>query len=264
MYFKIAMLLAWMVLSYVLLVFVTATWWQGLLLAFSLGLAIAGTAFNLGHDGGHGSISRVPFINRLLAMTFDFLGASSYIWHFKHNIFHHSYPNILGADEDIDGDPLARLSPHQPQRWIHRFQYLYMWVLYGFLPLKWQFMDDFICMAWGRIAQNRFPRPRGWQLWYFFLGKAVFLSWTLVLPLLFHSLWIVLCCYLVTSHILGLTLSVIFQLAHATEQADFPAISGAAPRCDNEWAVHQVQSTVDFRPGQPHPELVPWRPQLSD
>jgi linoleoyl-CoA desaturase len=126
-----------------------------------------------------------------------------------------------------------------------------MWVLYGFLPLKWQFMDDFICMAWGRIAQNRFPRPRGWQLWSFFLGKAIFLSWTLVLPLLFHPLWIVLCYYFVTSHIVGLTLSVIFQLAHATEQADFPSISDADPRCDNEWAVHQVQSTVDFARGNP-------------
>src|SRR5258708_10949779 len=77
MYLKIAILLSWLAISYILLVFAATTWWQALPLALSLGLAMAGIGFNLGHDGGHASISRLPLVNRLLSMTFDFMGASS-------------------------------------------------------------------------------------------------------------------------------------------------------------------------------------------
>jgi len=27
-------------------------------------------------------------------MAFDLIGASSYLWHFKHGVFHHTYPNV--------------------------------------------------------------------------------------------------------------------------------------------------------------------------
>ena len=36
-----------------LLVFVAATWWQGVPLAILLGLLMAGIGFNIEHDGGH-------------------------------------------------------------------------------------------------------------------------------------------------------------------------------------------------------------------
>src|SRR5262249_16692049 len=150
----------------------------------SLGLAMAGIGFNLGHDGGHGSISRHGFINRLMAQMFDFMGASSYVLHFKHNVFYHSYPNIVRADAELPTEPMARLSPHQPRRGFHRFQFLYLWVLYGFLPLKWQFHDDFNCIARARIARNEFPRPWGWRLAEVIFGKMVFITWQLLIPAL--------------------------------------------------------------------------------
>jgi linoleoyl-CoA desaturase len=245
-YVKIAILLTWLVASYVLLVFVASTWWQALPLALSLGLATAGIGFNLGHDGGHGSVSRSRVVNRLLMQSLDLVGASSYIWHFKHNVFHHSYPNILGADEDIDSEPLARFSPHQRHRWFHRFQFIYMWLLYGFLPLKWQYMDDFLCIARGKIAAHSIPRPQGWQLVAFVTGKLMMFSWTVLVPVLFHPLWVVAVFYFIASYTLGVTLSVVFQLAHTTDQAAFPQVTWEDPRCENEWAVHQVLTTVDF------------------
>jgi linoleoyl-CoA desaturase len=251
MYLKIGIILSWFLTSYVLLVFVATTWWQALPLALSLGLAMAGIGFNLGHDGGHGSISRSSFVNGLMARMFDFLGGSSYIWHFKHNIFHHSYPNIIGADEDIDSEPLARLSPHQPYRWFYRFQHVYMWLLFGFLPVKWQFYDDFKCIARSRIAKNSFPRPHGRQLVGLVIGKLVFLTWAVAIPLLLHPFGPFLLFFAVTSLTLGVTMSVVFQLAHATEQASFPLVAEADPRCENEWAVHQVLTTVDFARGNP-------------
>src|SRR5262249_42885858 len=179
----------------------------------------------------------------------DLMGASAYIWHFKHHVLHHSYPSIACADEDIDSQPMARLSPHQPRDWIHRFQFLYIWVLSGLLPLKWQFFDDYLCVARARIAAQRIPRPRGWQLVFLVSGKVGFLTWTLVLPLLLHSVWNVVPLYCLTSFTRGVTLSVVFQLAHATEFAAFPEVTAEQPRCEREWAVHQVLTTVDFARG---------------
>ena len=59
-YLKTAIILAWFVASYALLVFVASTLWQGLVLAALLGLAMAGIGFNIQHDGGHQSYSDRP------------------------------------------------------------------------------------------------------------------------------------------------------------------------------------------------------------
>jgi linoleoyl-CoA desaturase len=37
-----------------------------------------------------------------MAITLDLVGGSSFIWHWKHDIFHHTYVNISGYDADID------------------------------------------------------------------------------------------------------------------------------------------------------------------
>jgi linoleoyl-CoA desaturase len=113
MYLKTAILLAVFAATYTLLVFVAATWWQALPLAIFLGMAIAGIGFNIQHDGKHQAYSDHPWINKAMAMTMDLIGGSSYIWHWKHNIFHHTYVNITGHDSDIDLGILGRLTPHQ-------------------------------------------------------------------------------------------------------------------------------------------------------
>jgi len=112
---KTAVLLLWFGASYALLVFAAATWWQGLLLSSSLALAMAGVGFAIQHDANHGAYSRHQSVNRLMGMTLDLMGASSYLWHWKHNISHHTYPNLSGADDDIDLSPICRMSPAQPR-----------------------------------------------------------------------------------------------------------------------------------------------------
>ena len=132
MYVKTAILLAWFAASYVLLVFVARTWWQALPLAILLGLATAAIGFNIQHDGGHHAYSTARWVNKLMAMTLDLIGGSSYVWHWKHGVFHHTYVNITGHDTDIDLGSLGRLTPHQRRYAFHRWQHLYLWPLYGF------------------------------------------------------------------------------------------------------------------------------------
>lgn len=246
MYTKTAIMFGWFAISYGLLVFFASNGWQGLMAAISLGLAMAGIGFNVHHDGGHGAYSHRRFVNRFMAMTLDMLGGSSYFWKWKHNLFHHGYTNIAGADEDIDIGPLGHLSPDQPLYHIHRFQYLYMWLFYGFLPLKWYFFDDFRDWAQGKIGEHRVPRPRGWDLVVLLGGKLFFFGLAFGIPVLFHPLWQVVLFYGAASFTLGVTISVVFQLAHCVEEASFPRPLATTHRMVKEWAVHQVETTVDF------------------
>ncbi|MHC4416128.1 MAG: fatty acid desaturase family protein [Planctomycetota bacterium] len=246
MYLKTAIICGWFLTSYVLLVFVSATWWHALPAAISLGLSMAAIGFNIGHDGGHRAYSRRKWINKLTAMSLDLLGGSSFIWAHKHNALHHTYANIAGHDADLDAGPLVRMSPHQKRWGFHRLQHLYTWALYGFLPIKWHVFDDFRDVARGRLGNHRFARPRGWDLGVFIGGKAIFFFLAFVGPVLLHPLWVVLLFYAIACWIQGLVMSVVFQLAHVVEEADFPLPDHATGRMPSQWAVHQVETTVDF------------------
>lgn len=255
MYLKTGIILAAFFATWSLLVFAAQTWWQALPLAIILGLATAGIGFNIEHDGGHNAYSNRRWVNRLMALTLDLIGGSSYLWRWKHAVFHHSYVNIKDHDTDIDLGVLARLSPHH-QRFAHqRWQHWYAWFLYGVMAIKWHFYDDFENIITGRIGEHRIPRPRGLDLAQFIIGKLVFFTLAFGIPLLFHSLATVVVFYCVTAAVTGIVLSVVFQLAHCVGHAQFvmPDADGAA--IDNAWAVHQVESSVNFAR---HSRLASW------
>jgi linoleoyl-CoA desaturase len=246
MYLKTGLMFGWLALSYWLLVFVEKPWWLAVPLGVSLALAVAAIGFNVQHDGGHQAYSRRRWINKLMALSLDLLGGSSYIWARKHNSIHHSYTNIDGHDDDINLGFLARLAPHQKRLRFHRLQQFYLWALYGLMPIKWQFYDNFRDLIAGRIGEHRLARPKGWELVIFLAGKAVFYSLAFVIPLSFHPVWTVLLFYVGISLLEGVVLGVVFQLAHCVEEAAFPLPSPDTGRMEAAWAAHQVETTVDF------------------
>jgi linoleoyl-CoA desaturase len=249
MYFKTATILAWFFGSYFLLLFAASTWWMVLPLTVILGLSIAAIGFNIQHDGGHRAYSDRQWVNRIMALTLDMLGGSSYLWNWKHNSIHHTYPNIDGQDDDINIGFLGRLSPHQRRLKIHRLQGIYLWFLYGFMAIKWHLIDDFVQISIGRIGNHKISRPKGTDLVVFIAGKVVFSSLAFVIPMLLHPWWAVLLVYAATAFVSGVVLSVVFQLAHCVGEADFPlpvSSAGVAPHMETDWAVHQVQTTVNF------------------
>ena len=249
MYFKTASILAWFAAAYVLILFVATSWWAIALLAVVLGLAMAAIGFNIQHDAGHKAYSDRQWVNKMMALTLDLMGGSSYLWDWKHNSIHHTYPNIDGHDDDINIGALGRLTPSQPWYKFHRFQGVYLWLLYGFLAIKWHLYDDFYNVAVGRIGGHKIPRPKGKDLALFVGGKVAFFSMAFFIPMLLHPWWAVLAVYALAAFVSGVVLSVVFQLAHCVEEADFPVpvdAPGGGQRMETDWAVHQVQTTVDF------------------
>lgn len=247
---KTIVLLTWLMASYVLLVFSDASLWQRMLLSVSLALAMAGVAFSIQHDGNHGAYSKHQVVNRLSGLCLDLLGGSSYIWRWKHNVAHHTYTHLHGSDSDIDV-PFGRLSAAQPYHYLHRFQQFYLWFVYAFFVAFWHFFEDFKQLADARIANNKFPRPRGWLLLQLMGGKLLFFGWAFLVPCLFHPWWAVLAFYAVTSALLSFILILVFQLAHSVEEAALPPLGPHVTRVPRAWAVHQVEATVDFGRNNP-------------
>ena len=216
------------------------------------GLAMAGLGMSVQHDGGHRAYSRNPAVNRAMAAVLDLLGASSHVWHHKHGIAHHTYPNMLGADEDIELRPLARMAPGQPHHGFHRAQHLYMPVLYAMLNLKWFWWDDYRDLLRGTIGDTPIARPKGIDLAIFVGGKVVHLLWALVLPVAVLGWPLGLAFYAVMYASCGFVLSLVFQLAHCVEEAQFlqlpPHGTTGTAKLELDFARHQLATTVDFAP----------------
>ena len=251
---KTAILAVWLTGSYAALLFADVGAVSAVLLTLSIALAMAGIGFGVMHDANHGSYSRNPRTNRLMGFSIDVLGASSHIWRHKHNILHHTYTNIPGLDTDLEASSMLRLAPSQERRRFHRFQHLYIWVLYGLFPLKWWFLDDARELATGMIASHPFPRARGWELVRALLGKAAFIAWAFVVPALLHPTWKLVPLWLLGVGTLGVVTSVVFQLAHCVDRAEFPEAS-ASGEMKGGWAEHQIATTVDFAQ---HSRILGW------
>lgn len=249
MYLKTVIILGVFALAYVALVFFATSAWQALPLSIVLGAATAGIGFNIMHDGGHQAYSKRRWINRLMAMTLDMVGGSSYIWQWQHGRFHHTWVNVAGHDSDIDLGVLARLSPTQPRRPWHRWQHIYLWPLYGVTAIRWHLYGDFRDIITGTIGVRTFTRPRGWDLTMFVLGKLTFFALAFGLPLVFHSIGTVVLFYTVTAAVAGLLLALVFQMGHLVEAAAFPVPHEGSTQIDTPWAIHQLETTVDFARG---------------
>lgn len=243
MYAKAAALIGTAVLSYFVLVYRAQTFWSVVLSATPLALALVGIGFNVQHDGNHGTFSRYPWVNRLAGFTLDLMGASSYFWKDKHNHNHHVYTNIPGEDADINLGPMARLSEEHQWYWWHRYQHIYLWVLYTFVHLRYLY-SDLQRLALGKNDGLSAGYPKGADMAWLVGGKVFFAMVAFVIPLTRHSVGQVLGTYVLVSMTMGLIFSVVFQLAHSVDAVEHPTAADLDQR--PEWAVHQIATTANF------------------
>uniref|UniRef100_A0A1I8H1C2 Cytochrome b5 heme-binding domain-containing protein n=1 Tax=Macrostomum lignano TaxID=282301 RepID=A0A1I8H1C2_9PLAT len=83
------------------------------------------------HDYGHLSVFNSRRLNHIghELVVGHMKGASSHWWNFRH-FLHHSKPNVVGADPDINVPYLFLLGDKMPQEWGKRRR--------GFMPYNWQ------------------------------------------------------------------------------------------------------------------------------
>ena len=251
LYAKAPVALGLFVLSWLVLVLAHPGPVLGVACLGALTLGALLTAFCVQHDANHGAYFRRRSLNHLVGWSADaLLGYSSYAWRVKHNIAHHTYTNVDGHDADITQMPFARFTPSQPRRGWYRYQHLYIWPLYSFMGLRWQTVGDIAAFARGKIGDSILRFPRGLNLAGVVVGKAIFVMWAFVIPALVYPWWAVLGAYVGFTMVISLVMATTFQLAHCVEEASFASPDEVSTRRPN-WAVHEVQTTVNFCPRNP-------------
>jgi linoleoyl-CoA desaturase len=219
------------------------------LVGFVLGTILIG--FCVQHDANHGAYFRTRRSNHLLGWTSDaLLGFSSYAWRVKHNVAHHTYTNVDEYDDDISQTPFVRLAPTQGQRSWYRLQHIYIWPLYCMMLLRWQTGADAAALLRGRIGRSPMRAPRRWDLAGLVAGKAIFICFAIVAPLLVYPWWVVAVGYIGYTMATSLVTATTFQLAHCVEEAGFTSADELTAH-KRLWAVHEVETTVNFCPRNP-------------
>lgn len=255
MYVKTFTVLAWWLGTYLLILLGGFSWPINILLCVMFGLATAGVGFNIMHDAIHGGYSNSARMNKLLGFTLEMLGASSFVWRQKHNVWHHTYTNIAGLDEDLETQGFLRLSPHDEWKPAFRFQHLFAPLVYGLTGYSFLIRDMRVFFTGKSDEHHIFPKMTTADRGLFWVGKLVYFTVMLVLPMMVFPWWQVLAGYFIVMFTISLTLAAIFQLAHVMEPAAFPEPVGEPLRIENEWAIHEVETTVNFGPNN---KLLNW------
>jgi linoleoyl-CoA desaturase len=174
------------------------------------------------------------------------LGASAQMWNNKHNIIHHTYTNIDGIDDDIEIKPMLRMCETQKRYKIHRFQHIYVWFLYTQLLVIWVFATDYTKYFRKKVGQVAIKKQSLFDHFAFWIAKVAYYFMMIILPIYMVGFLGWLIGFLVLAMFAGFVLSVVFQLAHTIEETAFPVASHQSNDIENEWAIHQIETTANF------------------
>ncbi|MEZ5047873.1 MAG: acyl-CoA desaturase [Chitinophagaceae bacterium] len=229
-------------------------WWLSILLCAELGLTLASIGFNVMHDACHGSYSQKQWVNDLLGYSLNAMGGNSFIWKQKHNIIHHTYTNVDGIDDDIAKSPLMRQC--HTQKWVpaHRYQHFYVFGVYAISSFAWIFLMDF-----QKYLNRSIYRTKMWEVdakekFVFWFSKIYYVLVFVLLPIYMVGLKLWAIGFSIMHIAMGLTLALVFQLAHVVEGAHFEEAYDDK-NIENDWAIHQVVTTANFAPKN---HLVRW------
>ncbi len=258
MVIKSIVLIGFYVLPFVALMIIQPGAWISLLIWSVMGLALAGIGMSVMHDGNHGAYSANKTVNSMMAYTINMLGGSAFNWKLQHNILHHTYTNVVPMDEDIQDRLVMRFSPHTEVKSYHKLQWFYAFFFYGFLSIYWVVAKDMVqLMAYTKNGVNPNNRRQNWVTFLkITLTKVIYLSIYFFIPVqLFNMPFVeILVGFLLMHFIAGLILTVVFQLAHTVEGTDHP-IPNESGTIENDWAIHQINTTVNFSPNN---KLISW------
>ena len=219
----------------------------GIVLSLVLGLVLVSIAFNVMHDACHGSYSSKKWVNELLSLTMNALGSNAFIWKIKHNIIHHTYTNVDGIDDDIAKSPVLRLCPTQKWMPAHRYQFIYMFLVYSLSTILWVLLTDTAKYFAKKIVVTEMKISLKEHI-IFWVSKGLYIFFYVALPIALVGWQAWLVGYLIVNVTMGLTLALVFQLAHVVEKTSFEEAGESHKMIEAEWAIHEINTTANFAP----------------
>ena len=266
MYIKTACILTGLAVSSYGMFYADVSFFGALMFAIGYGFCQGEVGVSIQHDANHGCYSRSPTLSMVMGWTLDLVGASSFMWRQQHVVGHHAYTNVVGVDPDIrvNSNDVRRVAAQQPHRTQHRFQHVYLLLLYGLLAVKSVLVDDFSAIAEGCIGHVKLAKMTPLDLTVFWMGKIIFFTYAIFLPMLYGK-WSVgasLGLLLVAELVCGWVLAFMFQVAHVQSEVDWferdgssnsvvagpPMLGepGMKPGDKLGWGASQVLGSADF------------------
>jgi Fatty acid desaturase len=182
------------------------------------------------------------------------MGGNEFFWRQKHNIIHHTYPNIDGMDDDIAKSPLIRQCETQKWYTAHRVQHIYLPLVYAITSIAWTFIMDFVkyfskdCQGplfriWtGKITH--FLAEQDFVRGFLHPASGVY-SWMESMGYRLSSPC--MCVWIYTRHR--------FSTGACGRATEFDVVSDDLKLIETEWAVHQVKTTANFAT---HNKVISW------
>ncbi|MBL7859103.1 MAG: acyl-CoA desaturase [Cyclobacteriaceae bacterium] len=223
--------------------------WVMYLLWAIMGLGMAGIGLSIMHDANHGAYSTKPWVNNLLGFSMNLVGGSAFNWKVQHNVLHHTYTNVHEADEDISPRGVLRMCPSSDWKFMHRFQHLYAWFLYGLMTFMWIVVKDYARITHyhkeGLVKKQKADIRTEWAI--LIATKAFNLFYVVILPIILLPVawWHILIGFFIMHYVAGFILAIIFQPAHVIDGTEFP-LPDDNGQLENSWAIHQLLTTTNF------------------
>ena len=204
-------------------------------------------AFNFSHDFSHNTIFKSKKLNNLcFIFIYTIVGAHAEAWKQRHIHSHHYAPNVEEYDSDLNITKLIRVIPGSDHYWYHRYQHMYAPLAYTTYSLFWIFVKDFIIL----FSKDPYTEKKGFKYHLsFWVQKIVYLSFILVLPLLYSGLawYIVLTGFLLMHLTQSLFLLFTFFMTHHVETTAYPTTDEKG-YINTSWLMNQVKSSNDMHP----------------
>jgi linoleoyl-CoA desaturase len=253
MVIKTIVLLAGYITPFVLILTLNLPFHIALIMWVVMGISFSDVGMCVMHDANHKAYSSSDKINKLLGNTLTLIGGSVSNWKMQHNVLHHTFTNIVDADDDIADKLVLRFSPHTPVKWFHKFQWIYAFFFYGLQTVYWVFFKDYIQHSKYSAVEGE---SKAYTLVKLLSIKFAYYFVFLVMPTLFFNVPLneVLIGFFLMHFVGGIILTTTFQLAHTVEKTSHP-LPNEKNMIENDWAIHQMNTTVNFAPQN---KLISW------
>jgi linoleoyl-CoA desaturase len=248
MKFKIILWLSLWAISIVALYTTRGNPWLTLAIGFGHMLTHVMIAFNIAHDANHGAISPNAKVNRLLSYSLDLIGVSSELWRYNHNQQHHTFVNIEGHDNSVEGYKIFKFCPAAPYYPWHKYQHIYAPIIYSISTLNYVTTKDFKLLKEYTETKGGKEAKQSGFVSRFIAWKVFYYAYVIFIPIfLFKLSALAVIGYFVLGHVLnGALLAFIFQTGHLTIGTSYPEVKNNI--VEKNWAVHIVETTGDYGP----------------
>ncbi|MEO6358844.1 MAG: fatty acid desaturase, partial [Ferruginibacter sp.] len=128
----------------------------------------------------------------------------------------------------------------------------YLLPIYGLSSIFWLFFMDFT-----KYFTRKIYTTEAWKLTtknhiIFWATKLTYFTFYMIIPAMVWGVGPWLLGFMVLHLVMGITLSLVFQLAHVVENTDFETVAlDETKHIETAWAEHEVRTSSNFAMGNP-------------